>query len=60
MLLVIGGVLFLSAGRLAWPAAWAFLIVYFLIALVTARRKTSEVSKPRRSRCAMPPSAARR
>ncbi len=34
--LVIGGVLFLAAGRLDWPAAWAFLIVYFLIALVTA------------------------
>ncbi len=36
MFLVIGGVLFLAAGRLDWPAAWAFLIVYFLIALVTA------------------------
>lgn len=36
MFLVIGGVLFLAAGRLAWPAAWAFLIVYFLIALVSA------------------------
>ena len=36
MFLVIGGVLFLVAGRLDWPAAWAFLIVYFLIALVTA------------------------
>lgn len=34
--LVIGAVLFLSAGRLDWWEAWAFLIVYFLIALVTA------------------------
>lgn len=34
--LVIGGVLFLAAGRLDWPVAWAFLIIYFLIALVTA------------------------
>lgn len=36
MLLVVGSVLFLAAGRLAWPAAWAFLIIYFLIALVGA------------------------
>lgn len=34
--LVIGGVLFLAAGRLDWPEAWAFLIAYFVIALVTA------------------------
>jgi protein-S-isoprenylcysteine O-methyltransferase Ste14 len=36
MFLVIGGVLFFSAGRLDWPEAWAFLLVYFLIAVVTA------------------------
>jgi len=35
MFLVIGGILFLAAGRLDWWMAWAFLIVYFLIALVT-------------------------
>ncbi len=34
--LVIGGVMFLSAGRLDWWEAWVFLIVYFVIALVTA------------------------
>jgi len=36
MFLVIGSVLFLAAGRLDWLAAWAFLSIYFLIALVTA------------------------
>jgi protein-S-isoprenylcysteine O-methyltransferase Ste14 len=36
MFLIIGGVLFVSAGRLDWWEAWAFLIVYFIIALVTA------------------------
>ncbi|MBC8493062.1 MAG: isoprenylcysteine carboxylmethyltransferase family protein [Chloroflexi bacterium] len=36
MFLVIGGILFVSAGRLDWWEAWVFLIVYFLIALVTA------------------------
>lgn len=35
MFLVIGGVLFVSAGRLDWWEAWAFLGVYFLIALAT-------------------------
>jgi protein-S-isoprenylcysteine O-methyltransferase Ste14 len=35
MFLIIGGVLFLAAGRLDWPEAWVFLIAYFLIALVT-------------------------
>ena len=34
--LVLGGVLFLAAGRFDWPEAWAFLIVYFVIALATA------------------------
>jgi len=34
--LVIGGVLFIAAGRLDWSEAWAFLIAYFVIALVTA------------------------
>lgn len=33
---VIGSVMFLSAGRLDWWEAWIFLIVYFVIALVTA------------------------
>jgi len=36
MFLVIGGVLFVSAGRLDWGEAWAFLLVYFVVALVTA------------------------
>jgi protein-S-isoprenylcysteine O-methyltransferase Ste14 len=36
MLLVIGGVLFVSAGRLDWWEAWAFLTLYFIIALATA------------------------
>lgn len=36
MILIIGGILFLSAGRLDWWEAWAFLFVYFLIALATA------------------------
>lgn len=36
MFLVIGSILFVSAGRLDWWEAWAFLIVYFLIALATA------------------------
>jgi protein-S-isoprenylcysteine O-methyltransferase Ste14 len=30
---MLGGVLFLSAGRVDWPAAWVILAVYFLIAL---------------------------
>jgi len=34
--LVIGGILFAAAGRVDWPAAWIFLIVYILITLVTA------------------------
>ena len=36
MFLVIGSILFVSAGRLDWWEAWAFLIVYCLVALVTA------------------------
>lgn len=36
MFVVFGGILFVSAGRLDWWDAWAFLIVYFVIALVTA------------------------
>ena len=36
MLLVIGGILFVSAGRLDWWEARVFLIVYFLIAPMTA------------------------
>jgi protein-S-isoprenylcysteine O-methyltransferase Ste14 len=36
MFLVIGGALFVSAGRLDWWEAWAFLIVYFLAALGAA------------------------
>ncbi len=34
--LVIGGILFASAGRFDWWEAWAFLIIYFLIALTSA------------------------
>ncbi len=36
MFLVIGGILFAFAGRLDWWAAWAFLTLYFLIALMSA------------------------
>ncbi len=36
MFLVMGGVLFVSAGRLDWWEAWAFLILHFVVALVTA------------------------
>lgn len=36
MLLVIGSVLFIAAGRLDWWEAWTFLIIYFLISLLTA------------------------
>jgi protein-S-isoprenylcysteine O-methyltransferase Ste14 len=36
MFLIIGITLFTSAGRWDWMEAWAFLILYFLIALVTA------------------------
>lgn len=33
MFVIIGGTLFLAAGRVDWPEAWAFLIIYYLIAL---------------------------
>jgi protein-S-isoprenylcysteine O-methyltransferase Ste14 len=36
MFAVFGGILFVSAGRLDWWEAWAFLIVYFLMALGAA------------------------
>ena len=36
MFVVFGGILFVSAGRLDWWEAWAFLIVYFLMALGAA------------------------
>jgi len=36
MFAVFGGILFFSAGRLDWWEAWAFLIVYFLMALGAA------------------------
>jgi protein-S-isoprenylcysteine O-methyltransferase Ste14 len=32
---ILGGILFLSAGRLDWWDAWVFLVVYFAIALVS-------------------------
>lgn len=33
---ILGSILFISAGRLDWLEAWAFLIVYFLISLIGA------------------------
>lgn len=36
MFFVIGSILFVSAGRLDWWEAWAFLIIYFLITLAAA------------------------
>lgn len=36
MFFIMGGTLFVSAGRLDWGEAWVFLIIYFFIALVSA------------------------
>lgn len=33
---VLGSILFIAAGRLAWREAWIFIIVYYLIGLATA------------------------
>ncbi|MDX9956584.1 MAG: nitrous oxide-stimulated promoter family protein [Anaerolineae bacterium] len=38
LFIVFGGILFASAGRFDWWEAWAFLIIYFLIALTSAIR----------------------
>src|SRR5262245_53761704 len=37
MFVVLGLVLFLSAGTIAWPAGWAFLILFFGFTVALAR-----------------------